>query len=174
MKKIIIAAGALVAVVGIGYVAITQMLGHMDGHTDSHAAGEGMAVGLAGTAEQATRTIEITMLEKDDGSMGFEPAAMTMIKGETVRLSFSNKGKTVHEFVMDGHEAIMEHKKMMEKFPGMEHADPNTIRLEPGKSGEIIWTFANTGKFEFACLIPGHLDAGMKGDITVEEKTASN
>ena len=78
-----------------------------------------------------------------------------------------NKGKIDHEFVMDVHEGIMEHKALMEKFPEMEHADPNAIRLAPGSRGEIIWTFANAGEFGFACLVPGHYDSGMKGDITV-------
>jgi uncharacterized cupredoxin-like copper-binding protein len=55
----------------------------------------------------------------------------------------------------------------MEKFPEMEHADPNAIRLAPGARGEIIWTFANAGEFSFACLVPGHYDSGMKGDISV-------
>ena len=33
----------------------------------------------------------------------------------------------------------------MEKFPEMEHDDPNAIRLAPGETGEIVWTFANAG-----------------------------
>ncbi len=33
-----------------------------------------------------------------------------------------------------------EHKALMEKFPEMEHEDPNAVRLEPGKAGTIIWT----------------------------------
>ena len=43
--------------------------------------------------------------------------------------------------------------------------DPNSIRLAPGTRGEIIWNFANAGELGFACLIPGHYDSGMKGDI---------
>ena len=57
----------------------------------------------------------------------------------------------------------------MAKFPEMEHDDPNSIRLEPGKTGNIVWKFTNAGKFEFACLIPGHYEAGMKGDLSVAQ-----
>ena len=82
-------------------------------------------------------------------------------------MKFVNKGETDHEFVMDGHAEIMEHKELMEKFPEMEHDDPNAIRLAPGETGEIVWTFAKAGEFQFGCLIPGHYESGMKGDITV-------
>tara|TARA_R110002020_G_scaffold402013_1_gene612200 strand:+ start:52 stop:459 length:408 start_codon:yes stop_codon:yes gene_type:complete len=47
------------------------------------------------------------------------------------------------------------------------HDDLNSVRLDPGMDGEVIWSFANAGSFEFACLIPGHYDSGMKGKLTV-------
>jgi len=144
--------------------------------TGSHSGGheKKMAVGQPGDAAAATRTIEITMMEKDDGSMVFEPVMLNIKKGETVRFQLTNKGETDHEFVMDDHKSNQKHKKAMEKYPDMEHADANAIRLESGKSGEIVWTFSNSGKFEFACLIPGHYEAGMRGDLTVDAKSASN
>ncbi|MGO4842604.1 cupredoxin domain-containing protein, partial [Rhizobiaceae sp. 2RAB30] len=100
---------------------------------------------------EVKRTVKITMAEKDDGSMVFEPAVLQVKAGETIRLKFTNTGETDHEFVMDTNTALMEHKVQMEKFPEMEHADANSLRLAPGKSGEIVWTFANTGDFTFAC-----------------------
>jgi uncharacterized cupredoxin-like copper-binding protein len=138
----------------------------------NHAGGhdEAMAVGEPGEAADVTRTIDIAMVEKEDGSMAFQPASIAVKQGETVRLKFTNEGQLDHEFVMDTHEEVMEHKTAMEKFPDMEHADPNAIRLAPGAEGEIIWTFANAGEFTFACLIPGHYDLGMKGAIAVGAK----
>ena len=62
---------------------------------------------------------------------------------------------------------MKKHKALMEKFPEMEHADPNSIRLEPGAKGEIIWKFSASGEFQFACLIPGHMEAGMQGPVLV-------
>ncbi len=118
---------------------------------------------------EAKRTVDIVMTEKDDGSMVFEPAVLKVKAGETIRLAFVNMGETDHEFVMDTNEAVLEHKAQMEKFPEMEHADANSLTLAPGASGEIVWTFANAGDFTFACLIPGHYESGMKGDITVSQ-----
>ena len=45
------------------------------------------------------------------------------------------------------------------------HEEPNSVLLEPGQEGEIIWTFAKHGELEFACNVPGHYDAGMQGQI---------
>lgn len=128
-----------------------------------------MAIGAAGAANKVKRTINITMSETKDGKMIFTPASFKARDGETLRIKFLNKGETDHEFVMDSLDAILEHKAVMEKFPEMEHADPNAIRLAPGARGEIIWTF-KAGTFAFGCLIPGHYEAGMKGDITVAKK----
>lgn len=169
MKKLIAAGFAAVLLAGAAYATGTHKHSHEEKTaTESHGHGDAMAIGRAGDMAKASRTIAIAMLEKDDGSMVFEPAVIQVTKGETLRLSFSNKGDNAHEFVMDEHMAIMDHKKAMERFPEMEHADPNAIHLEPGQSGEIIWTFTNPGSFEFACLIPGHFEAGMKGALTVD------
>jgi uncharacterized cupredoxin-like copper-binding protein len=139
-------------------------------HEGGHGHGDAMmAIGQPGEPAKATRTVEIVMLENDDHTMAFRPDSITASEGETVRLRFENRGELTHEFVMDRHEEIVEHKALMERFPEMEHDDPNAIRLEPGETGEIVWTFSNVGKFEFACLIPGHHDLGMNGTLAVAE-----
>jgi uncharacterized cupredoxin-like copper-binding protein len=135
-------------------------------HTGGHSA-QDMPIGAPGQKAKAKRTVTIVMREKDDGRMVFEPSTLQVRKGETVRLKFLNKGETDHEYVMDVEKTVLEHKEVMAKFPEMEHDDPNAIRLKPGASGEIIWTFTNSGDFTFACLIPGHYEAGMKGALKV-------
>jgi uncharacterized cupredoxin-like copper-binding protein len=124
-------------------------------------------IGKKGEKAKAKRTVNITMRETDDGKMLFEPKVLTFRKGETVILNFTNKGDTDHEFVMDTEAKVQEHKAVMEKNPDMEHADDNSLRLAPGAKGQIIWTFAKSGPFSFACLIPGHYEAGMHGKMKV-------
>lgn len=135
----------------------------------SHAGGHGeaMAAGEPGKKAQATRTIRVSMKETDDGKMVFAPNTFKVRKGQTIVFSIKNAGELDHEFVLDQDDKIMEHKAMMEKFPEMEHDDPNAIRLAAGKSGEIVWKFTNDGTFKIACLVPGHFDAGMHGDVAV-------
>jgi uncharacterized cupredoxin-like copper-binding protein len=50
----------------------------------------------------------------------------------------------------------------------MEHDDPNGKRLSPFNSVELWWRFTKRGEFEYACLIPGHLEAGMVGKVIVK------
>ena len=52
--------------------------------------------------------------------------------------------------------------------PEMEHHDPNATRVPPKKTDEFVWNFTKSGDFEFACLIPGHRDAGMFGTVEVK------
>jgi uncharacterized cupredoxin-like copper-binding protein len=137
-------------------------------HAGGH--GEKMAVGEAGDKAKASQTIRVTMKETDDGKMIFTPAVIKVRKDQTVKISIKNAGTVDHEFVLDQEDKILEHKAVMEKFPEMEHADPNSIRLAAGESGEIIWKFTTDGQFKFACLVPGHYEAGMHGDVTVAAK----
>ena len=55
----------------------------------------------------------------------------------------------------------------MKKHPGMEHDEPYMAHVASGRTGELVWTFNRAGEFEFACLIPGHFEAGMIGRIAV-------
>lgn len=151
--------------------------GHSDGgHGHEKAeAGHGhaeMAAGMPGKAEDVSRTIDVTMRETDDGTMIFEPASFAFEQGETIRFNVTNMGEIEHEFVIDDAAGNAKHKEMMAAMD-MEHDDPNSVRLDEGKSGEVIWTFSKAGTFEFACLIPGHYESGMHGPITVSETQAS-
>ena len=123
--------------------------------------------GKAGDPKKIKRTIEIGMHE-GDGKMHYNHAEFRVKVGETVRLHITNHGDLDHELVIDTVAGNAKHKKAMEKNPDMEHDDPNSIRLKHNKSGDIVWQFTRKGIFEYACLIPGHYEAGMKGRIIVE------
>ena len=70
--------------------------------------------------------------------------------------------------VLGTQKELEEHYELMKKHPEMDHADPNMVTLAPGKSGEIIWRFTRAGTVDFACLQPGHYEAGMKGAVKVK------
>lgn len=139
-------------------------------HGDKHAASTGPVVkeqkpwGIAADAAQARRTVEIRM--GDD--MRFTPSHIEVRLGETLRLRTSNRGKVMHEIVLGTREELMAHAEMMKKFPNMEHDEPYMAHVAPGKRGDVVWTFNRPGDFEFACLIPGHFEAGMRGTIRVQ------
>jgi uncharacterized cupredoxin-like copper-binding protein len=122
------------------------------------------AYGKPGDRGKASRTVGIAMSDE----MRFTPASITARKGETIRFVVNNSGKLKHEMVLGSIKELKEHAALMLKSPEMEHADSNQISVDPGKTGELIWQFTNGGTFDFACLQPGHFEAGMRGKIAVK------
>ena len=125
-----------------------------------------MPAGQPGDTSAIDRVIEIRMVETEDG-MGYEPAAFEVEAGETIRLAVTNAGVLPHEIVLGTKASNRAHQEEMAGMADMAHDDPNALQLAPGESGEIVWTFTDEGTFQFACLIPGHMEAGMHGPITV-------
>jgi uncharacterized cupredoxin-like copper-binding protein len=119
--------------------------------------------GIAGDPARATRTVAIDMLD----TMRYSPATLSVRRGETVRLVVTNKGAVMHELVIGTQKSLAQHAAMMAKSPDMVHAEPYIAHVKPGATGEIVWTFNRAGTFEFACLVPGHLEAGMRGTLEV-------
>jgi uncharacterized cupredoxin-like copper-binding protein len=120
--------------------------------------------GQEGNPKKVTKTIKVGMSD----NMRFTPSDLTVKRGETVKFVVHNDGKVLHEMVLGTKQAIKEHAELMKKFPEMEHADANMAHVKPGKAGEIVWQFTKAGEFQFACLQPGHFEAGMVGKVTVK------
>ena len=171
--------------------------GHMQpaeghaGHMKSGAAagpGSGpMSFGKPGDPEGADRVVDIVMEDNF-----FTPESISVRAGETIRFNVVNRGTLVHEFnlgtpsyhaahqsemmMMQEHGVLMgDHinHAMMNAPMGedghmMSHDHPNSVLLEPGKSGIVTWTFTSGGDIEFACNVPGHYAAGMVGTVDVE------
>ncbi len=121
------------------------------------------AFGKQGNPKKATRIIAIDMSD----TMRFGPADITVKQGETVKFVVTNKGKMMHEMVIGTMDELKEHGEMMKKHPGMEHDEPYMSHVSPGKKQDLVWQFTKAGEFYYACLIPGHFQAGMVGKIKV-------
>lgn len=126
------------------------------------------SAGSPGDPKKPARTVEITMKETEDAKMLYEPNQLEVKRGDQVRFVLKNAGKVDHEFMLDSVANNAKHKIQMDKNPDMEHDDPNGKRLSPDGSNEIVWRFTKPGTFEFACLIPGHYESGMKGTVVVK------
>lgn len=120
--------------------------------------------GREGDPKKVSRTINVDMSDK----MRFSPAEIVIKPGDTVRLVAKNGGKIMHEMVIGTMKELKEHADLMKKFPGMEHDEPYMAHVAPGKTERIVWQFTKPGEFYYACLIPGHFEAGMMGKIVVK------
>ncbi len=125
------------------------------------------SAGEPGRPKKRARTVQITMGEAD-GKMMFGPNKVEVKRGEQIKFVLRNNGELDHEFVLATAQENSEHAEMMKKNPEMRHADPNARRVAPKHTSEIVWKFTKAGEFEFACLIPGHRDAGMFGAVDVK------
>ncbi len=128
-----------------------------------YAQAEEKAFGRAADPAGASRTVTIDMRD----SMRFSPASLTIRQGEIVKFVIRNRGRLLHELVLGTAEELKAHGEMMKRFPGMEHDEPHMAHVAPGKTGVIGWQFTQAGEFQFACLLPGHYEAGMVGSIRV-------
>lgn len=119
--------------------------------------------GIAADPKAQARVIEVRMTD----DMRFSPDRIEVREGETVRFVIRNAGKMLHEMVIGTKQELDEHAALMKKHPGMEHDEPYMAHVSAGMRGEIVWNFNRAGQFQFACLLPGHYEAGMVGTIIV-------
>jgi uncharacterized cupredoxin-like copper-binding protein len=124
------------------------------------------AAGETGKAGVASRTVEIA-LSDDNSVMALSPDRLEVKQGDQIRFVLKNVGSVDHEFLIDTVDNNAHHKMAMQENPEMRHDEPNGARIAPGATKELVWRFTKPGSFEFACLIPGHYEAGMKGIVVV-------
>lgn len=178
------------------FLSLVVAAGTLLGLPAAFAGGSGHSHGFAqfefgkpADADKATRTVTVVMRDNL-----YEPEAIAVKAGETVRFVIKNEGELVHEFNIgtpEMHAAHQEEMMMMVEHgvlepdkinrdrmkmdmgegKTMEHDEPNSVLVEPGKNAEIVWTFTKPTKIEFACNVPGHYDAGMVGEISIEKSS---
>lgn len=138
------------------------VIAHEGGHHS-----EAAPYGEPGDPSKPARDVTVRMKE-DNGRMLFEPETIDVVKGEQIRFVLLNDGELDHEFFFGTAQEMADHAEMMQAMPGMKHADANSMSVGSKAHGSVVWHFTNGGEFPFACLIPGHADAGMKGTIIVK------
>ena len=163
MRKFVIGSG-VVALLATALMSAAIAGEGPKGHTHTT-----FNAGTPGDPKKPFRVIEMFAKETDKG-MAYEPAKIVVQQGEQIKFVINNTGELAHEFMLETFEANAKHAIAMQKNPEMEHDDPNGKRVETKKQSELIWKFSKLGTYEYACLIPGHYEAGMKGVVEVVAK----
>ncbi len=121
-----------------------------------------------GEVSDGTRVVEVVMTE-----FAFEPETVQVSAGETIRFVITNDGAVAHEFRLSNPHRIEEHIAAGHEDHGEEsghHEEGGDvlIEIEPGETGELEMTFPEDTSLytSIACLLPGHYEAGMAGDLT--------
>ncbi|SDG11578.1 Uncharacterized copper-binding protein, cupredoxin-like subfamily [Limimonas halophila] len=139
-----------------------------DGHTGEGGHGHDFALGEPGDPGEVDRTVKI-----EAKGMGFSPERISVQPGETVRFVVHNRGQLRHSFLIGTRAEQRAHEKRMQGMSREQlasHDDPNMLMLKPGETGTLVWTFGDDvrGDARFACHIPGHYKAGMRGDFRMK------
>lgn len=162
-----IALASLAAVALAGGAIPHRAAAHEDHAGHGERAAKGFAAGEPGVQHQESRTVEI-VIRDENGAMAFSPSNLEVKQGDQVRFVLRNAGEVDHEFLIDTVANNQAHKQSMAADPDMQHEEPNGRRLKPGEQTELVWRFTKPGTFEIACLIPGHYESGMKGEVLVK------
>jgi uncharacterized cupredoxin-like copper-binding protein len=134
---------------------------------DARAHEGAFSAGRPGDPKRPFKTVVVSMHE-GDGKMYYAPERLEVKRGEQVKFVIKNEGLLAHEFILADTAANLKHAELMQKYPDMEHDDPNGKTVQPSNIAEILWRFTKRGEFEYGCLIPGHREAGMTGKISVK------
>ncbi len=133
------------------------------------------------TALTVSRSIDIDM----NDTMRFSPDQLTVNAGETIKFVVHNSGKLSHEMVLGSEESLKIHAAEMKQAATQKtgHTDSHDHRsssnvlalsVKPGNTKEWVIRFDKTQNLQMACLVPGHFESGMKGQLVVQESTGTN
>ncbi|MCK6582387.1 MAG: cupredoxin domain-containing protein [Anaerolineales bacterium] len=115
---------------------------------------------------QSVSKVTVTMSE-----FAFEPASITVTAGQPVEITLANDGAIEHDFAievipakdvstegsMSGHDSSDQHAEF----------DLHTA-TGSGETSVLRFTPTQPGTYKIICSVPGHLDAGMTGELIVK------
>lgn len=147
---------------------------HGGGHGSEgrgHGGGHDFAFGKAAPNARPDRTVEIVARD----NMRFEPSVVRVQPGETVRFVVRNVGEIQHSFTLGSPRYQRQHEQEMqgmalENMASHMEGSSNGIVVQPGRSDALTWQFQRGGPVQFACHIPGHYPAGMKGRVHLDRE----
>jgi uncharacterized cupredoxin-like copper-binding protein len=119
--------------------------------------------GREGDPRKVKRTIKIHMSD----AMRFFPSEVRVKRGDTVRFAFSNSGQLAHEVVIGTMDDLKKRAALIRQNGERQIGDASAAHVAPGATARIVWQFTKPGEFYYACLMPGHFDAGLIGTIVV-------
>ena len=99
-------------------------------------------------------------------NLRFEPATLSVTRGETVRFHFVNEDTVLHDVFVGDAAAQAEHERQMRGGGGHAHGS-DAVDVYPGRPESLTYTFDKAGTIEIGCHVEGHYPSGMRMTITV-------
>ena len=115
------------------------------------------------TWDAKARTVKIELKE-----MSFTPKNLNLEAGKPYVIELVNSGKVKHEFTASKFFRSAAIRKIETNASEVKAPFFTEIEVLAGKTVKLFVIPVTTGSFETLCEIPGHLEAGMKGTISVK------
>jgi uncharacterized cupredoxin-like copper-binding protein len=138
------------------------------GAATAYGHGADVKFGFPAKANAKARVVNVEMDEGADGKLSYSPNTVEVKRGETIHFVVVNKGKDTHDFFVGPEQLIDEHVEELKKDPNTDMDDPSWIRVKAGETGNLVWRFTVKGDFDYASVLPGQIEAGMHGSISVK------
>lgn len=107
---------------------------------------------VAGTVE-TPRVVQVIA----GPSYAFTPSSISVQRGETITFQVTTMGPLAHDFMIGPADSVAA------AHPGT----PEIADIGMMQTKSLTYTFDGSDPYAFACHVPGHYEAGMRGTITV-------
>jgi len=115
-------------------------------------------------SSMATPATEPVCVGVVEGDFYVRPQRTTFRVGETYIFTVGNEGTVMHEFVIQP--AGADDAPLKAEVNGKEQ-ESEIEDIAPGETDELEWTFTEPGRYQFACYVPDHYEAGMVIEVEV-------
>jgi uncharacterized cupredoxin-like copper-binding protein len=109
-----------------------------------------LAGGCSRGVQAGAKTGEAQQVTVEMSEFKFDPATVTVKVNQPVRVSVRNTGATAHDWTVEGLDRQVK------------------ALVQPGQTESIQFTPGRTGTFRVVCTQPGHEQAGMTGQLAVQ------
>lgn len=115
---------------------------------------------------QSATKVSVTMSE-----FAFEPASISVTAGKPVEITLVNEGAIEHDFAIEviPAEDVSTEGSMSGHDMSDQHAEFDVhTATGSGETSVLRFTPTQPGTYKIICSVPGHLDAGMTGELIVK------
>ncbi len=103
---------------------------------------------LPSSQEQVEPTGNVVEITVEGGEFWFNPKTIEANKGDTVKITFKNTGRVIHNLVIPSFGV-------------------GTRTIPAGSTDSVEFIATSSGNIRIECTVPGHAERGMIGSLVV-------
>lgn len=113
----------------------------------------------------APEPLSVDVLATPDGK--FEPVEVSAPTGTEITFNLLNDTAIQHDIVVVSEVFELESQLNRALADNPELRMAGSEMVSPGETGLMVYTFDESGEYQFFCSVPNHFALGMRGIITI-------